>query len=310
MTVPAALGLNKLVKAHLALEAGKPRTHGIHPSSMTDFCPVQYWYLHQTRLTIATSDDPIAIVTAFETLRKHSNLNLHRYSTGVQYEFPFGDFLHIMVQYNYGLIGVLWGEWQCAFCRIRTPEGFMPRVMRPDINGAPLPYPAPCQSCDGKNVFSHYPWSDYPWLYVEPEIKLSAWQVLGHVDGDIRVCINGVWHYFILEIKSAHKEKFGGRLVALPERTHVVQASMYAWVKGYTHILFVYVNKDQPNQTKEFISPLCAETIETVKKKIATAVAALDLPQPPLHARVCASDQVKQADGCVFRGPCFAPRAV
>ena len=46
---PRALGLNKLVKAYIQLQAGEPRTHAFHPSALHDLCPMYFWLYERAR---------------------------------------------------------------------------------------------------------------------------------------------------------------------------------------------------------------------------------------------------------------------
>lgn len=298
---PATFNLNKLVKANLQLQPGRPRAPGFHPSEMPYMCPVHAYYVWKAREDLGSTDLGVAR-GAWEFLRRSLNAKESSFSPGSKMEMDFGSAVHQLVQYRLGLIGKLWGRWKCPACRKKTSwNGWMPRMTQLDCNGDPGHMaPAPCAKCRGRNLRSRV-----PWLYVEPEVTSDEWKIVGHCDGYLLVQRDGREYWFALEIKSAHNRKWKGDFGPLPTPEHVEQASVYGWLLGLSHIYFIYVNKDQVNKWKEIIVPVDAESVARVQSKIRMVLEALRVGAPPLEGRVCPHVQDERAKKCPSCEQCW-----
>lgn len=296
---PTSLGLNRAVKARIRLQRGRPREHGFHPSSLPRLCPVLFRLIEESRDDLA-HEDPEKVVAAFEFLRKVVDTKESSFSPEVRMEFRVGDAIHAEVQYRLGLLGKLWGRWRCVHCRYTTKPGWMPRVMIDGIDGARIHGPAPCVRCKGENRRD-----DVPWVYLEPRVESQEWSVVGHADGDLRVNVNGWWYRYILEVKSINDAGFTGKRGALPKPEHVIQASIYGWLMGVSHIVFVYVCKNQVSRWKEFVVPVDPTAIEMVQTKIRAVLASRESGELPLQARACPSVRDERAKSCPGVVRCF-----
>ena len=296
---PTTLGLNRLVRAHFALQPGRHRSHGFHPSQMADLCPTLYWFIEQARMDI-TSNDPGKVRAAYEFLQRALNDDAQRYSVQVRMEFPIGHAIHADIQYKLGLVGKLWGQWCCSNCHYTTSDSYMPRALVLDVTGkGEVTTPAGCMRC-AQNLGAMYPWH-----YVEPAIKSVEWEITGHCDGIIRHVEADQVFWLLLEIKSAHQAKFEEKCGALPVPAHVSQASIYAQIRGLTRICFLYVCKNQTSSWKEIIVPVDQQAVIGVQDKISAVKWGRQHGQPPLHARVCPSVMDTRAKTCVACKRCF-----
>jgi glutaredoxin len=300
--IPKALGLNKLMHARHALQAGKARSMGYHPSEIFRSCPVLQWFENQAWENLA-SDDPAVIQEAYAFLRKKLDTNERQFSSGVKAEFSYGHAIHTNTQYELGLLGVLWGKWECPHCHHVTPvECFMPRMIVDDVNGDPLYEGAFCVHCKSNHR------ALWPWHYVEPTVYSDEWNIIGHCDGIIIITREGVTHKYVLEIKSAHEAKFEGKWKPLPIHEHVEQASLYGFVLKIEHILFIYVDKNAPSRWKEIVTPVSDISVQDAQNYVKAIRWGDERTQPPLYARVCSSIREKRAKGCVACEKCFGKK--
>jgi hypothetical protein len=299
---PLALGLNKLVKAHALLTKGTPRAHGFHPSELPKLCPTLYYFEEKAREDLC-SDDPEKITAAFKFIQDCVNAKRQQFSPEVQLEFRVGDSIHSEVQWRLGVLGYLWGRWKCVHCHAVTDPGWMPRMWVDDVNGQPILDAAPCVQCNGLNRRDKV-----PWVYLEPKVENAEWGVTGHCDGDLRVPSNGYWYRYILEVKSINSAGFEGKRGPLPQPDHVIQASIYGWLLGVDHIVFVYVCKDQVSKWKEFVVPVDRVAIADAQNRIAAVLKARETGEPPLKARACPDVQDERAKACPAVEKCFGKK--
>jgi hypothetical protein len=180
----------------------------------------------------------------------------------------------------------------------------MPRTYIPDCQDRFMLDAAPCIGCHGRNLRF-----DYGWRYIEPSVGEAARArelgIAGHMDGDIRYQENGVEYRYVLEVKSINEAGFTGKRGLLPKPEHIGQASIYAWLKGIPHILFVYVNKNQVSQWKEIVVPIDMEPVRANFAKIQATLASRSTGQAPLNARICDSHMNVRARACPAVLRCF-----
>ena len=298
---PTALGLNRQVKAHIRLQAGRPRKHGFHPSGLPRLCSALHFYVGQARNDL-TSDDPEKVRAAFKFLRGVVDAKESSFSPEVRMEFRVGSTIHTEVQFRLGVLGLLWGKWECAYCRARVGPAWMPRVFGRDLNGEPLVEPAPCSNCNGNSR------ADVPWVYQEPYVRSEEWDVVGHADGDLRIKKNDWWYRFVLEIKSINDAGFSGKRGPLPRPEHITQASIYGWLLGVSHIVFIYVNKNQVSRWKEFVVPVDTVAVADAQDKIMLVREAHRLGAPTQQARYCPNVNDERAKKCPAVERCFGCR--
>lgn len=298
---PSALGLNRAVKAHIRLQAGRPRKHGFHPSELPRLCPALHYYVEQARNDLA-ADEPEKVVAALEFLKAVVNAKESAFSPEVRMEFRVGSAIHTEVQYRLGVLGYLWGRWKCARCHTITGPGWMPRIWGNDINGERIAEPAPCVRCRGNRR------ADVPWVYLEPRVENAEWDVTGHADGDLRIKRGEWWYRFILEVKSINEAGFTGKRGPLPKPEHITQASIYGWLMGVSHIVFVYVCKNQVSRWKEFVVPVDPVAVADAQNKIMLVRRARETGEPSPAARYCPSAQDERAKRCPAVERCFGHR--
>lgn len=306
---PMALGLNKRVKTHLGLRMNRARSEGFHPSDLANAergtCPVLETQIELANLDIA-SGDLVRIRSALAFRR--AVLEQKKFEAGLQMEGDVGDAIHKMVQFQLGLIGWNWGVWECPNCHARTPEGFMPRTMVLDAEGREMPDSAPCRACLGRNF--RY---DHPWEYVETNIgdtpRASAYELTGNMDGDLRPFLDGAWFRYVLEIKSIHEAGYQLKRGPLPKEEHVKQASLYGWALGIDYIVFIYVDKNQVNEWKEFVVPVDMKFVQEALTKIEAVRAARGTGLLPIQGRVCCDFREKRAQTCPGAERCFGQKA-
>lgn len=338
--VPTSLRLSRMVRNYHKLTPQVPRSYGWHPSSISspEFCPVKAWFEEEAHDQL-TSSDPETIQKGWEF--KKALLTSNKFDTKgtLQPELDVGNSIHDMGQFYLGVIGKLRGRWQCGFrgcAAITQTVDFMPRTAYPDLHGQPLLMPAPCGICNGLNRGAQY-----PWLYVEPGIGWTALAkqmgVVGHMDGDLWELRDGHWFRYVLEIKSINeygwtegKNPYWADLAVaegwtapegwrkplpsvwkkLPQARHVTQATLYAAANGITHIVFLYINKNQVNQWKEFIAPIDPSALALAHGRIqAVEGARTQKLGPPVHARICSDIRDKTATGCPAAERCFGCKA-
>jgi hypothetical protein len=297
--VPQTLGLNKQVKNWVSLRRQRPRVHGYHPSEMAKLCPVLFYFISEAREKLA-SDNPREVQEGWAFLNRVQEAKTAGFSVNVRMEFRVGDAIHADVQFLLGVLGKLWGRWKCPFCRAKTQHGWMPRVMTVGMGGHEIPDAAPCVRCKGGNLKF-----DNSWEYIEPWVGSPEWGIEGHTDGDLRPIYDNNPLRMILEIKSINEAGYQGKRGVLPREDHVKQASIYGWLMGVTHICFVYVNKNQVNEWREFIVPVDQAAIADMQNKIHAAEWGRQHGRPPIHARACPDPRERRAKECPAREMCF-----
>ncbi len=338
MLVPTSLGLAKQVRHYFKTRPQRARSAGNHPSSVskTDYCPVLSYYVNDADDDL-TSTDPARIERGFAFKQAWLKTKKPKRAGTLRQEFVIGDAIHELVQFGLGVTGRLRGLWMCQWCRATTTAvDFMPRTQIPDDDGKPMLDAAPCRNCSGRNM-RH----DISWLYVEPGI---AWtrianelEMDGHMDGDLWEHREGYWYRYVLEIKSINEWGYcegknpqwedlavqsgwtppadyrpalpSDRRI-LPNKEHITQATIYAACHGITHIVFIYVNKNQVSQWKEYVVPIDPAALTAAAGRIqAVQQARLNATGPPLHARVCYDVRDETARRCPAVERCFGCKA-
>ena len=308
-TTPMSIGLNKRFRTYLDLRRERPRNDGYHPSETERFCPVLEHFIERANDDLV-SGDPARIMPAFQFRR--AVLESKRFHAGLKMEFMVGDAIHDMVKFALGVLGMAWGVWECAHCRAASPEGFMPRINVEDVGGRLMPDAAPCMTCHARNL--RY---DSPWIYVEPSIGDTVlakqlgldFGVRGNMDCDLRFYQDGRWYRYITEVKSINSAGFTGKRGPLPKPEHISQASLYAYCKGVSHIMFIYVCKDQVSEWKEIVVPMNMDAIVAAHGKIQAVLEGRRTGAPPLGARVCADPRDERARACPAAEQCFGRKA-
>lgn len=336
--VPMDLSLAKQARAYFTLLPERQRSHGYHPSEVSkeSWCPVLHWFVEEANDKMA-STDPNLIREGYEFKKAVLKAKKFKNAGKLKQEFVYGDDIHRLVQYLLGVCGKLRGRWACAWCRAETREvGWMPRTQVESVSGDPMFDAAPCMACHGRNLRE-----DISWLYVEPSIgwtQLAAELGMdGHVDGDLWDYRDGQWYRYVLEVKSINEWGFcegknphwedlalgqgwhppqGWRPAppnekrVLPKVDHVSQATIYAAAQGISHVCFVYVNKNQVSQWKEFVVPLDPEALAQARSRIQVVEEArMRRAGPPVHARVCADVRDETARECPASERCFGCKA-
>jgi len=218
-------------------------------------------------------------------------------------EFRTGSDTHRNVQFDLGVTGRLWGKWRCPRCRWISPEGWMPRALYPAKGGGQVLDAAPCVKCSGRNVRE-----GVSWLYVEPGVAHWGYGIVGNYDGDIRVTRGEHTWRLLLEIKSINEAGFLEKYGVLPKPEHVIQASVYAWLAGFSWIQFVYVCKNQVHRWKEIVVPVDAEAIADVVGRLEAIKWARENRELPLAARVCEDVRCQRARGCPLVYQCWGEK--
>lgn len=331
LKIPKTFGLNKRVKAWMALRPGVPRSPGFHPSEMSEekFCPVLHYIAEEERENM-TSPDPekVRVARAFwQTL-----VDSRRADPNLQMEFDAGDAHHAAVKFQLGVQGVAWGVWRCSYCRSQTKPGFMPRTEIPDIHGKPMLDAAPCQVCDGRNLLDKIPW-DYIETGIDGARFAREWGFAGHMDLDLRIPWEGGIVRAAGEIKSIHeygwgegkREFWADKALAngwapplrwspeaprtpLPKPSHVVQDSLYAWCLEIPFLCFIYVNKNSCHEWKEFVVPLEMKPINEATARVLVYRKAKADGKAPTHARACPDIREERARTCPAVERCFGTR--
>jgi hypothetical protein len=313
-SLPTSFRLKKKVINHLELERATPRSHGFHPSGLPRMCPVKFAIYDRAYHDLASSD-PATIQAAMEMIRKildtpHDGVSPNRIPSHITPDLLVGDEIHRGVQYYLGLRGVLWGRWECPWCRAMSGDGFMPTVTGLDVLGKPLRYPAPCVNCSGQNLRE----KQVKWVYVEPWIGDDIWGITGHADGILVVQYKGQTVVSILEIKSINENgylsKYGG---PLPKPDHLVQASQYVWcvremhdwLSELRHIYFIYVNKNAVRDWKEYLIEADPGVVDQNRAKMYAVLESRQTRALPIAHRICQSPEDTMARGCPTVFECY-----
>jgi len=302
---PTKFRLTKAVRAYHNTKPIGPRRHGVHPSALPTLCPVKFTLYEWIRAAIA-SEDPTQAAQALALFEKVNNDPVHGVSPGGRFkgellqEFRAGDSIHTNVQFDLGVTGRLWGRWRCPRCRWVSDEGWMPRALYPGKGGGQVLDAAPCVHCAGRNKREKIAWH-----YVEPGVFHGGYGIIGHHDGDLRITRGEDTWRILLEIKSINENGYMEKYGVLPQPEHVMQASVYAWLGGFSWICFIYVNKNQVHQWKEIIVPVDTESIAVVVAKLEAIKWGRENRQLPLAARVCEDVRCQRARGCPLVYQCW-----
>lgn len=312
--LPTSFRLKKQVVSHNELMRKSPRSHGFHPSELPRLCAVKFAIYDQAHEDLASSD-PATIQSAVAVMRRildgvHDGVSPNRLPAHLDADLHVGDAIHTFVQYSLGLRGVLWGKWECPWCRSMTGDGFMPTVVGVDVGGEPINYPAPCKNCRGQNLRE----KQVCWTYVEPWIGDDKWGITGHADGILIVEYKGMTVVSILEIKSINSKGYLGHYGGpLPKEDHHIQASQYVacvrdlfdWTTDVSHVYYVYVNKDAVRDWKEFLVPADASVVATNQATMSVVLESRKSRQLPLAHRKCQSIDDVTARKCPVVFECF-----
>lgn len=215
--------------------------------------------------------------------------------------FEHGHGLHWDLQNRIlPLTQTLYGRWLCGECGHHaggqdewevgstTFKGFAEtQVLRPET----------CLSC-------HRPLTSDNSLYIEQHIKHSAYRLMGHPDGFLR--LDGYSGLGVLEVKSiGQRGAYEVRNCA--KLDHVVQAQCYMWLTGCRWGKIVYWDKGTVGMrgliehTLEYDEDH-VEAIQNLVRDIWTGVEdhSSALPEP-----ICASPDCRRANLCSSVDPCF-----
>lgn len=299
---PTTLRLNHQVKGWLGARVGRPRTWGFHPSEMKGLCPVFHYYIEEARNNVAS---PVAEVVqqAFGFLRTAIDARTRSFNPGVQMELREGDYIHDDARFYLGILGYLVGRWRCSFCFAETTVELaqMPRIEVPDLDGRPTWDAAPCSRCVGRNLRD-----DISWYYIEPYVYLPEWEIDGHVDGILHIPFeDGSFVPIVLEIKSINEAGYQQKYGTIPKPEHIEQASLYAWAWGISHLCFLYINKNQVQQWKEFVVRRDEAAIQDAQEKILAVKTGRLRGEAPTWARACKDIREERAVSCPAVERCF-----
>jgi hypothetical protein len=265
------------------------------------------------------SRDPLVVHESFRVARLILDTE-HDVSPGgrpahLEPDFEEGSAIHAYQQFRHGERGYLWGRWRCAHCSVMTEPGFMPRVTTRDKQGKPLQVAAPCPACRGQNYL--YQYRQIRWFYEEPYVGLPEWTLAGHADGIYLVPRDGYIIPAILEIKSINENGFMGKYgEPLPKKDHIAQGSQYVfaarqhfpWLREIRHIYFVYVNKNAPRETKEFLVEADMGVVGNLQQTMAGVLAVKRKETPQINLRICASNEAVGATQCPVCFECWGKR--
>ena len=305
--MPTSLGLKKRVVGYYNMRKSAPRSHGFHPSGLSRLCPIKFYLYEQAREGLG-DDDASVRAASMERMRTFLDTKAHnagpggRFGGGLYMEFRTGHALHRGAQFQLGVIGKLWGKWECTSCKI-VRSGYMPRAMFADVKGNPTPDAAPCIRCHGQNLRN-----DIPWDYIEPSVPDNKWGITGHTDGILHINRGGSLVKVLLEIKSISEAGYTEKLGQLPKSDHVEQASMYAHLFGVDYIQFIYISKNATRNWKEYLVELDRRAVDVNLKKIDAVNKARKTKELPLFARVCESIHDPKARGCPVVEECFGEK--
>lgn len=274
---------------------------GYHGSALSNFCPVEYWYLNKAINTLPT--DPVKAEKRVVMLRdwvQRRRFNDHTYAL-----LDLGTMIHDQVRFDLGLLGWLRGKWECGYCRatVTLADETMPRVTVLAPNGTDTTFfPAMCPRCAGRNV-QH---GCYPaWRYVEAKIRKG--HLTSSADGKI-VHDKFPDELGLLEVKSINLKGWEEQFEAIPKLDHRKQNVLYLWGTPWASFtLFVYYNKNtsdwkaylyRPGEDPELLDPLL--------KKMDVSEDHKESPTPPgPEHRVCTHITNARAAGCAFAEACF-----
>jgi len=176
----------------------------------------------------------------------------------------------------------------------------MPRAWYPGRTGKPIIHAAPCVRCKGRNLREAIPWH-----YKEFSVRHAHYGIVGHYDGDVRVTRGDQTWRCLLEIKSINENGYLEKYCTLPKPENLMQASVYAWLAGFSWIMFIYVDKNALHKWREIIVPVDTEAVADAVGKLEAIKWYRENRQLPLAARVCEDIQCKRARGCPVVETCW-----
>ncbi len=313
--LPTSFKVNAEIQAHARSVRVAPRSRGFHPSELPRTCG-QKFLIYDQAIENFASPDPAVIAKAMATVRLILDSE-HDVSPGgrpahLEPDFEEGSAIHRYQQFRYGERGYLWGRWQCPNCSATTPPGFMPRIETLDKQGKAIMVAAPCPACAGRNFLHAH--GQVRWVYVEPFLGLAEWTLGGHTDGLWFRKQDGYYLPAIFEVKSINENGYMGKYgEPLPKKEHVAQASQYVfsarqhfpWLASLRHIYFVYVNKNAPRESKEFLVEADMNVVAQLQQVMASVLAVRQGRQPAINPRICPSVDSVGATKCPVVEHCF-----
>lgn len=313
--LPTTFNINKEILAQSRSVRVGPRARGFHPSEMPRMCGMKF-AIYDRAMENFASPDPQVIREAMRIVRKILDSE-HDVAPGgrpahLEADFEEGSAIHRYQQFRYGEQGYLWGRWECPHCGATTEPGFMPRVDTQDKSGKTIQVAAPCPSCRGQNYLHEH--GQVRWIYVEPFLGLAEWSQGGHADGIWLMRREGYFLPAIFEVKSINENGYLGKYgEPLPKKDHIAQASQYVfaarqhfpWLRDLRHIYFIYVNKNAPRDTKEFLVEADMNIVGMLQQTMAGVLSLKRGAQPATNIRVCTSHESVQAIKCPVCYECW-----
>jgi hypothetical protein len=276
------------------------------------------YHIYDRAIENFASSDPSVLAESMRIVRTILDTE-HDISPGgrpahLEPDFEEGSAIHRYQQFRYGERGYLWGVWECPHCAARTESGFMPRVTTHDKQGRDTKVAAPCPACAGRNYLHEH--GAVRWFYVEPFLGLPEWTLGGHADGILLRRQDDHYLPAILEVKSINENGYHGKYgEPLPKKDHVAQASQYVygarqhfpWLAELRHIYFVYVNKNAPRETKEFLVEADMSVVARLQATMSAVLAARR--GQPAQLRICPGPDSVGAMKCPVIEQCFGCKA-
>lgn len=295
-----SLKLNAMLDRFLNLIPDEHRD-GFRPSGMGEFCAIQHFWTHVVRFKLPKTEEGRA--RRRELLTLMAKEKQRRFSGQTKRRLHTGHHKHDQYRLYLGQLGFLRGDWQCSYCAtlVRTePDLKLPTVKVYQVGSteADIRVPAPCPTCDGRNLFER----PVAWYYIEQ--KVSKGGINGSVDGG--VILPKIPGKGVLEIKSSNAYYYSGKAEPLPFQKHRHQANLYAWAGTRDYVWYVYINKDD-DAVKDFIVPLQQKFVTATLADVEHTTEAIEALKPPSSDfRVCASPTASRAVSCSAAEPCFS----
>lgn len=317
-TLPTSFRVNAEIRAHVSSLRVGPRARGFHPSENPRMCGMKF-FIYDRAIEGFASPDPAVIRESMRIVRSILDTE-HDVAPGgrpahLEPDFEEGSSIHRYQQFRYGERGYLWGRWKCPHCDAATEPGFMPRVQTIDKRGKNIYVAAPCPACHGRNFLHEH--GDVSWIYVEPFLGLAEWTTGGHTDGIMLVPRDNFTLPAVLEVKSINENGYHGKYgEPIPKREHIAQGSQYVWqvwqhfpwLRNLRHIYFVYVNKNAPRETKEFLLEADMNVVRLLQSTMAGVLATKRGESSPVNLRVCQSSESVGALKCPVCFECFGKK--
>jgi hypothetical protein len=315
--LPTSFRVNAEMQAHVRSVRVGPRARMFHPSELPRTCGMKY-LIYDRAIEGFASPDPKVIQDSMRIIRTILDSE-HDVSPGgrpahLEPDFEEGSAIHRYQQFRYGERGYLWGKWKCPHCDAVTEPGFMPRVETHDKQGKAIFVAAPCLRCHGRNFLHEH--GQVRWIYQEPFLGLQEWALGGHTDGILLMPRDTFILPAVLEVKSINENGYMGKYgEPLPKKEHIAQGSQYVfalrqhfpWLREVRHIYFVYVNKNAPRETKEFLVEADMEVVARLQGLMSGVLAAKQGQVSPA-LRLCPSPESVGAMKCPVCFECFGVR--